>query len=151
MARLLVTRGLPGSGKSTFARRWVAENPTGRYRVNRDDLRAMGHDSTHVKAGKDSPGTERIIVAARNAMVMSLLRRGVDVIVDETCLPDKTLHSLRQFAGRAGATFEVVDFRHVPVEVCIARDAQRTGTARVGEDVIRGMWERHLAERSVAV
>jgi len=150
MARLLATRGLPGSGKSTFARRWVAEDPTGRYRVNRDDLRAMGHDSTHVKASKDSPGTERIIVAARDAMVVSLLRRGIDVIVDETCLPEKVLRDLRRLADRAGAGFEVVDFRHVPVEVCVARDSQRTGTARVGEDVIRGMWERHLAERTVA-
>ncbi|MFY1686392.1 AAA family ATPase [Plantactinospora sp. WMMB782] len=150
MARLLVTRGLPGSGKSTFARAWVAENPTGRYRVNRDDLRAMGHDSTHVKASKTSLGTERIVVAARNAMIVSLLRRGVGVIVDETCLPDKTLHSLRRLADRANAGFEVVDFRDVPIELCIERDARRTGTARVGEQAIRDMWERHLAEQSEA-
>jgi predicted kinase len=148
MAKLLVTRGLPGSGKSTFARTWVAENPPRRFRVNRDDLRGMGHDSVHVKASSTSPGTERAIVAARDAMVLSLLRRGIDVIVDETCLPEKVLRGLRDLAGRGSAGFEMVDFRDVPVDVCVARDAQRIGRARVGEQVIRDMWGRHLAEQN---
>ena len=39
MITLLLTRGLPASGKTTFARAWVAESPTDRARINRDDLR----------------------------------------------------------------------------------------------------------------
>ena len=36
---LFITRGVPASGKSTFAMRWVAEKPDSRSRVNRDDIR----------------------------------------------------------------------------------------------------------------
>ena len=36
---MMIVRGLPGSGKSTFAKRWVAQDPENRVRVSRDDLR----------------------------------------------------------------------------------------------------------------
>lgn len=146
MPTLHITRGLPGSGKSTYARAWIAENPTGRFRVNRDSLRAMGHDSTHIKPSNTSAGTERAIIAARNALVVTLLRHGIDVIVDDTNLPERAVDELRRLADRAAATIEVVDFRHVPVEVCIERDSLREGRERVGEQVIRDMYGAHLAK-----
>lgn len=144
MPTLYVTRGLPGSGKSTWAKAWVAEQPTRRARVNRDDLRAMLHDSTHIKGGSGQPGTEQSVIAARDAMVVSLLRRSVDVVVDETCLPERVLAELRRLADRAGARLEAVDFRHVPVETCIERDGRREGRAQVGEQVIRQMYDQHM-------
>lgn len=39
MTELRITRGYPSSGKTTYARNWVAEDPEHRVRVNRDDLR----------------------------------------------------------------------------------------------------------------
>ena len=43
MPTLHITRGLPASGKSTWAREWVAEDPASRAEVNRDQLRLMMH------------------------------------------------------------------------------------------------------------
>ena len=39
--KLILTRGIPGSGKSTWAKAWVAENPERRVRLNWDDMRNM--------------------------------------------------------------------------------------------------------------
>lgn len=142
--RLIATRGLPGSGKTTYARVWVAEDPVRRARVNRDDFRAMAHDSVFVKQSEDSAGTERAVIAARDATVSALLRRGVDVICDDTNLPARVARDLRRVAVLAGAEFEVVDLTDVPVETCIERDAARTGRAHVGEAVIRDMWNRYV-------
>ena len=41
MPKLILTRGIPASGKSTWAKAWVQEDPQRRVRVNRDDLRRM--------------------------------------------------------------------------------------------------------------
>jgi len=80
MSRLIVTYGLPGSGKTTKARAWVAENPGHRARVNRDDLRAMAHASVYL--GRE---TEDQICAVVNASIAALLRHGVDVPI-EVCI-----------------------------------------------------------------
>ena len=39
--KLILTRGIQGSGKSTWARKWVEEDPEHRIRLNWDDMRNM--------------------------------------------------------------------------------------------------------------
>jgi len=144
MTTLLITRGLPASGKSTWARAWVDSERAHRARVNRDDLRTMVDDSVFV------PGvTEPRIVAARDAAILALLRKGIDVICDDTNLPQRTARDLLALARRAGADFGVQDFTTVPVDLCIERDAARTDKSPVGETVIRDMHARFLAGRDL--
>lgn len=144
MPELIVTRGLPASGKTTRAVAWVAENPAGRARVNRDSLRTMLHGGY---LGTESQETVTSMV--QRIAVSSLLHCGASVIVDDTNLPDTVVADWRRLAGEQGARFEVWDFTHVPVDECVRRDGMREGATRVGEHVIRGMHERHLAERVV--
>lgn len=140
MATLIITRGLPGSGKSTRARAWVAEDRAGRARVNRDDLRAMLHEG--VWQGQD---TETQILGARNALISSLLRRGIDVVCDDTNLAQRAARDLATVAAACAATLEVWDLTDVPVEVCVERDRDRE--RGVGEQVIRDLHRRYLAGR----
>lgn len=142
MSKLIITRGLPGSGKTYYATNWVRENPDGRARINRDDLRAMVHDGQWIKGV-----TEPRILAVRDAAISALLRKGVDVVCDDTCLPSRTVRDLARLAKRAGAGFEVVDFTTVPLALCIERDANRDRT--VGEQVIRDMYMRYLNGRTL--
>ena len=39
--KIILTRGIPGSGKSTWAKQFVAEDPEHRIRLNWDDMRNM--------------------------------------------------------------------------------------------------------------
>lgn len=133
MAILIITIGLPGSGKSTWARQWVAENPGRRARINRDDLRAMLHGGRVGTAWQ-----ERQVTLAQHAAVRALLARGYEVVVDDTNLVAAHRVQLKAIARECGAKVVVRRF-DVPLETCIARDARRPRRQRVGEAVIRHM------------
>jgi predicted kinase len=132
-----MTRGLPASGKSTWARAKQAGSPPGSVkRVNKDELRAM------LDAGKWSPENEAYVVAVRDQIVASALAGGKDVIVDDTNLAPEHETRLRQLARENDAAFELVDFTNISPEECIQRD--RVRAASVGEKVIREMWQQFL-------
>lgn len=142
--RLVICRGLPASGKTTFARKWVARDHLRRARVNRDDLRQMMDDGEYVKGV-----TEQRIMAARDATISRLLERGVSVICDDTNLPNRTVRDLVALAARAKADWEIEDFTTVTVETCIARNEVRKDKAPLGYGVIQGMHSRFLHGRKL--
>ena len=140
VARLLITRGLPASGKTTFSRGLqplVA-------RVNRDDLRRMLHGRPMY-----TPRAERQVTLVQTAAVEGLLRAGADVVVDDTNLRSRTVRGWATLAARCGASFEVYDFTDVPVDECVRRDAARDESVRVGEAAIRWMYDRYLKGRTL--
>ena len=142
MSSLVITRGLPGSGKTFWASEWVALAPESRARVNRDDLRDMIHDGKYIKGV-----TEPRIIVARDAAITALLRKGVDVVCDDTNLAQRTARDLLKLARRVDAGFAVEDFTSTPLELCIERDTKRDRT--VGEQVIRDMHTRYLKGRQL--
>jgi predicted kinase len=135
MIQLNVTVGLPGCGKTTRARRWVADAP-GRTRVNRDDLREMMFggwtgDQVH----------EDAVTAAQLAAVRALLAAGVGVVVDDTNIRPERIERLCRIGWDLDATVGIWDMTSVPVDDCVRRDEARglRGERCVGEAVIRGM------------
>jgi predicted kinase len=137
MPTLTITRGLPASGKTTYARGYVAEDQDRRARVNRDDLRV----AMYGKPVLDASG-ERAVTTAQQSAVRALLQSGRDVIVDDTNLRARYARAWADLAASEGASFEVVDFT-TPVDECVARDAARD--RHVGESVIRRLHDRYIA------
>ncbi|WP_430788277.1 AAA family ATPase [Actinoplanes sp. G11-F43] len=140
MTRLLITRGLPASGKTTFARKLQPDV----VRVNRDDLRRMLHGRRLFTQHAEAQVTQ-----AQRAAVEALLRSRGSVIVDDTNLRAKTVREWAEMAARHHASFEVHDFTDVPVDECVRRDAGRPEEDQVGEGAIRRMHDRYLAGRNL--
>lgn len=138
MPKLIMTKGLPASGKSTWAKQQVLEGNGRVKRVNKDDLRAM------IDAGQWSKHNEKQILDIRNRIVDYYLSKGYDVIVDDTNLAPVHEETLRGFTmdDQYSATFEIEDFTDVPLRTCIDRDSARPNS--VGEDVIRKQWKSFL-------
>jgi predicted kinase len=137
MTTLTMTKGLPGSGKTTWAREQVLKAiPGSVVVVCKDDLRAMLHaDRWHGK-------NERQVVKARDALVEMFLLQGVSVIVADTNLNPAHEERLKGVAERRGVKFFVKDFTDVRLNTCISRDLKREKS--VGEKVIRDMHAKYL-------
>lgn len=138
-ARLIVYLGLPASGKSTDAKRRVAQSPETRHRINRDDARRMLH------GGYRNRATERKVTLATHATMRALLTAGDWVYCDDTNLNPAHRTPLRVLAESCGADFELIDMRDVPLQVCRDRNAQRTGDEHVPDQAIVDMYHKWIA------
>lgn len=126
MNKIIVLRGLPASGKSTYAQKLIEENPNKYKRINKDDLRSM------LDGGKWSKNNEAFIIEARDALVKLALTNNYIPIVDDTNLHQKHIETLKNFGE-----LEIVDF-DTPVFECIERDLRRPNP--VGAEVILRMF-----------
>lgn len=138
MSTLTITRGLPASGKTTWAKSWVAVDPAGRARINRDDFRAMMFDRPDYTWPQEAAVTE-----ATRAAVRALLAAGRDVVADDMNLRPRYVREWARFAAANGAGFEVVEFP-LSVDDSVIRDAARPRP--VGEATIRKMGQRYLVK-----
>lgn len=135
-----MTKGLPASGKSTWAREEVLKSNGKIKRVNKDDLRSM------IDANQWSKKNEKHILAVRDLIIERYLSDGFSVIVDDTNLSPKHETDLKTLAERLGAEFEVKSFLDVPLATCIIRNAKRENP--VPEAAIKSMFNTFLRHKS---
>jgi predicted kinase len=136
---LTVTTGLPGAGKSS----WARQQP-GAVTVDRDGLRRLLHPGEWPHG--DELWEDRC-TRAQLAMVRALLESEDDihVIVHDINLDEEHVALFEQVAEQCGALLLEQDFTDVPLDVCIERDARRPEAERVGEAVIRDLHARYLS------
>lgn len=144
MKRIILTRGIPASGKSTWAKQEVLKDPEHSIRINRDDLRNM--------CGKYwVPAREHYIEACKGLILISAMNFQFDtIIIDEMNLNPKESGKLKGEIAMVNDAFksgqdkyvvEVKDFTDVPLDICLERDSKRENP--IGEDVIRGIFNKY--------
>jgi predicted kinase len=143
MKRVIILRGIPGSGKSTYAKQLVEENPNSYKRINRDDLRAMFDNGTVSK------GNEKFVKQVRDILITKALEDGKHVIVDDTNLSESNMTRIQQLVyefNKAHNDHVTVELKEMEtsLEESIARDAKRE--KKVGEKVIRNMHRQFFIE-----
>lgn len=139
------TIGLPACGKSSWARKQMANMAATKVsvmRINNDELRRMLHDNQW--SGKN----EKMIDASRDALVSLAFNRRINIILDNTHLNPYHQKKYSEWAEQQGYRFEVVDFTTGPLAVsvdeCLRRDRERTGWDKVGDAVIWRMYNQYL-------
>lgn len=131
MTFVTLTTGLPGSGKSTWAKKFAKESISEVVLTSRDDIRAMlGYGPIGTK------DQENFVSKIQDDIITRAVREGKNVIVHDTNLNAKSPTRIKKlFDG--DVQFMVADFTNVPIETCIERDAQRDNP--VGEKIIKNM------------
>ena len=137
---LMFLRGLPGSGKTTFAKKLVEEHNW--VRINKDEIRRYLVEASTGK-WKWSPKYEGDVIRIRDDRITKALEEGRNVVVDDTNFGTKHEARCKQLADQFKAKFKVKEFFHIPVNECIRRDSLREGDAKIGEGVIQGMAEKY--------
>lgn len=121
---LLILRGVPGCGKSTFAHQWLKEGER-RARVNRDDIRMQFF-------GKETGVDENMVTQIEHQQVDSLLKAGYSVVVDDTNIRHAYINAFVKIAAKYGVPVAVKEF-DVDLKTAIARNAVRASLG--GRDV----------------
>lgn len=134
---LTLTKGLSGSGKSTWALQQVRDYPDRFKRVNRDSLRQM------IDGGLHNVHREKNIKQAELLLADMYIDLGYHIIVDDTNLSPSSQHMWETFAKQKKVVLIWKDFTDTPLDVCIQRDLQRLYS--VGESVIRKQYKQYLA------
>lgn len=145
--RLTITRGLPASGKST----WAEE----RRKAAPDYVRVVTMDDIRVAIGSSfEQGDEPIVQAIRDFTIRRYLEKGYHVISADTNLPERVVRHLTEIAtivsdSNPWVPVEIQDFRDVDLNTCLARNLVRhvMGDTKVPHEAIISMHERFIKNK----
>lgn len=148
MPKVLILRGIQGSGKSTHAKKLVEKG--GWIRVNKDDLREMLFSSKY--SGKK----EKAVLTIRDRIITNGLRYGYNVVVDDTNLNPVHVDRIGEVVAnqeyidnsqvekeeeKVSYEVEIKDFE-ITLDEAIKNDLKRDKS--VGETVIRDTWNKWI-------
>ena len=146
MAKIILCRGIQGSGKTTWAKQWVLEDPEHRVRFNNDDIRNM--------LGKYwVPSREIFVNDLKRFFLWKSMFYGFDVVIDNMNLNSKELEYYNKVIDNwnnpAWILSDMVESKYeleiknffTPLEECIERDSKRPNP--IGKKVIRNTYEKY--------
>lgn len=141
MNEIIMMKGLPASGKSTFAREFV-KGKKDWVRVNNDELGNMlfGELFAEGQSGK--------IDSMRKLIIETSVEKGLNVLVDNTNLHPKHEEYLTALIEQTNATgkkiykLTIKDFTDVPLSECLKRNRNRENP--VPDKVIRSMFTQYI-------
>lgn len=131
--RLLAVGGLPGTGKSFWARRWAPAlgAAPGALILRSDEIRKRRHGlppETRLPPGAYAPAESAAVHAALFALAETALRGGHSVIADAAFLDPALRQGIAAVAAEAGVPFQGV-WLEAPLDLLRQRVAARRGDA----------------------
>jgi predicted kinase len=143
MRTIVILKGIPASGKSSFAKELLKKYPGKYKRINKDILRLMLDNDIHTTAN------ENFITNIRDAIIEQSLAKGYDVIVDDTNLSDKHYLAICDIAKRIGDTRVFEKFFDISLKDAILYNTTREKP--VPEHIVTNMFEKYIKNRKVEV
>jgi predicted kinase len=117
MSKILILQGPPCSGKSTWAKDFIINNPDYGY-ANRDTIRyRLGNSKYTLKKEKEVTDIE-------TAEILKYIQEGKNVIIDDTNLNPATINKWKFLAASCNADIEYKRF-YVPYKTALERAKKR--------------------------
>jgi predicted kinase len=130
--KLILTKGLPASGKTTWAKEYIQKYPE-TANLCKDDLR-LQLGSTNKR--------EKRVIKVRDLLTEHYFEIGYSVIWSDTNLNPVHIKRATELAQQHQATLVIQDFTNVSLAECIKRDLVRPNS--VGQQAIKQMYYDYL-------
>lgn len=145
MRTLLLLRGAPGCGKST----WIEKNGLKKYAVCADEVRML-YSSPKLKAnGEYEISQEEDTVVWENIMKILEYRmeKGEFTVIDATNSKTKDMQKYKQLCDAYRYRIYCVDFTDIPIEVAKERNKQREKIKWVPDYAIENIYSRFETQK----
>lgn len=144
--KIILTRGYPGSGKSTWADNYMRNAPHRTVRIERDEIRT----SLGVTGKTTDSKTELAVSNVAQLLLDNAVRFKADVLISDTNLVLKYVKQYIHWADDHGYEVEIVDFIE-PIDVLADRDIFRPKAKRVGLDALLNLAKKYPVSRWLSV
>ncbi|WP_144624957.1 RNA ligase [Bacillus velezensis] len=145
MRRLVLLRGCPAVGKST----WIKENGLQQYTLSADEIRLLFQSPDLNINGKYhiTPKNDGRVWQLLFELLESRMERGEFTIVDATHSKQSMISRYKSLAQKYRYRVHVVDFSDVDIETILKRNKLRPEHKHVPESAIYNIYERMTTER----
>lgn len=145
MRVLLLLRGSPGCGKST----WIEQHGLKQYTLCADDIRMMCSSPFLTVFGEESINQSNNAVVWRTLFSLLEIRmqNGEFTVIDATNSKTTEMNRYKELCGQYKYRMYCVDFTGVPIEVCKERNRSREELKRVPDVVIDKMYSRFATQK----
>ena len=145
MRTLLLFRGAPGCGKSTY----IKEHNLEQYVLSADTLRFMCQSAQETPAGQMeiSPQNDDVVWEMLFKLLEVRMSHGEFTVIDATNSKTVEMNRYKNLAKQYRYRMYVIDMTDLPIEECKRRNAQREWLKRVPEAAIDKMYARFATQK----
>lgn len=140
MRVLLLFRGAPGCGKSTF----IEKNGLKPYTISADDIRLLCQSPELDINGypKISQKNDVTTWSVLNKILEVRMRNGDFTVIDATNSKTVEMNKYKELAKKYRYRIYIIDMTDLPIDECKRRNASRTELKQVPDEVIDKMYSR---------
>lgn len=147
MRTLIILRGAPGCGKST----WIKDNELEHFTLCPDEIRLLcssleqSADGNYAVAHNSE--TENTTWKILFQLLEYRMSRGEFTIIDGTASKTKDIQKYKDLADQYRYRMYCVDFSDVPLELCLTRNKLRPVWKWVPEEAIKNIYARFATQK----
>lgn len=147
MRTLLLMRGAPGAGKTT----WIKEHHLEQYTLSPDDIRVLCSSTELQPDGQFKISQERLNENMVWEVLFKILEyrmsRGEFTVIDATCSKTKDIQKYKDLASTYRYRMFIVDFTDISLETCLKQNKMREEVKQVPSDAIRNIYARFATQK----
>lgn len=147
MKTLLLMRGAPGAGKTT----WIKEHHLENYALSPDEIRVLCSSTELQPTGEfkisQERNNEQVVWDILFKLLEHRMSRGEFTIIDATCSKTRDIQQYKDLAEQYRYRMFIVDFTDIPLETCLKQNKMREESKQVPQKAIENIYARFATQK----